>query len=141
MKDRVIWATFQPDVSVYMEKKYPDMPRSAGVLEVIEFYQYARMGWDLNECNVSYVSLQIPYGESAFNLINTGTRELTNYAHKYNIAVQYWTINSEEETKRLLDCGADCIMSDYPQMVNRIKSTHTLKAKRPFFVPGLPSIK
>ena len=139
MKDRVIWATFQPDVSLYMEHKYPDMPRSAGVAEVIEFYQYARMGWDLNELDVSYVALQIPYGESAFNLINTGTRELVNYAHKYNIAVQYWTINSEDEAAVLLDSGADCIMSDYPQMVNKVKKSHKYKAEKPsiFEVKGV----
>lgn len=131
MKDRVIWATFRPDVSVYMEHKYPDMPRSAGIEEVIKFYQYARMGWDLNELDISYVALQIPYGKSAYNLINTGTRELTNYAHKYNIAVQYWTINTEEEAAQLLDCGADCIMSDYPQMVNKVKREHKLKEMNP----------
>ena len=117
MKDRVIWATFQPDVSDYMADEYPDMPRSADVIEAIQFYFYSRMGWDLNDVNVSYVALQVPYGDSAANLINTGTKAFINYAHKYDIAVQYWTINDAEDASYLIENGADTIMSDYPDMV------------------------
>ena len=50
------------------------------------------------------------------NFINLGTRQLINYAHKYDIAVQYWTINEAEDVKLLTENGADCIMTDYPQM-------------------------
>ncbi len=121
MKDRVIWATFVPDVSSYMERKYPDMPRSSGIFEAIQFYFYARMDWDLNDVNPSYVALQIPYGDSAAGgIINLGTKQLINYAHKYNIAVQYWTINKSEDVKYLTQNGADCIMSDYPDMASEV---------------------
>lgn len=118
LQDRVIWASSKEDVSMYMESKYPDMPRSARTTEVIQFYIYSRMNWDLTALDVSYVALQIPYGDNAANnLVNLGTRELINYAHKYNIAVQYWTVNDSEEAELLTKNGADCIMSDYPQMV------------------------
>lgn len=118
LQDRVIWASSRELVSVYMEHKYPDMPRSARTTEVILFYLYSRMNWDLNDIDVSYIALQIPYGKScANNLINLGTREFINYAHKNDIAVQYWTINDAEDAVHLAENGADCIMSDYPQMV------------------------
>lgn len=117
LKDRVIWATFQPDVADYMEREYPDMPRSADVIEAIQFYVYSRMGWDLDDVSVSYVALQVPYGDSALNLINTGTKAFINYAHKYDIAVQYWTINDAEAAEYLIENGADTIMSDYPDMI------------------------
>ncbi len=121
MKDRVIWATFQPDVSSYMEKNYPDMPRSAGIIEVLQFYIYARMDWDLSDLNVSYVALQIPYGDSAADgLINLGTKQVINYAHKNNIATQYWTINDAEDVEYLINNGADCIMTDYPDMASEV---------------------
>ena len=117
MKDRVIWATFQPDVSMYMEKTYPDMPRSAVIIEVLQFYIYARMDWDLSDLDVSYCALQIPYGDSAADgLINLGTRKVINYAHKNDIAVQYWTINDADDVEYLTKNGADCIMSDSPDM-------------------------
>lgn len=127
MKDRVIWATFQPDVADYMEKEYPDMPRSADVFEAIQFYFYSRMGWDLDDVSVSYVALQVPYGDSAAGLINTGTKAFINYAHKYNIAVQYWTINNSDEAQYLIENGADTIMSDYPDMVFDLVEAFGLK--------------
>lgn len=116
LQDRVIWSTFAPDVSGYMKKNYPEISRTADAIEAVQFYFYQRMGWDLQNVSPSYIALQIPYGENAFdNLINLGTRELLNYAHKNNIAVQYWTINNEEDIKHLTRNGADCIMTDYPQ--------------------------
>jgi len=39
---------------------------------------------------------------------------VVNYAHKNNIAVQYWTINDEEQIRKLSSIGADAIISDYP---------------------------
>ena len=116
LQGRVIWSTFAPDTSSYMKLKYPEISRTADAIEAIQFYFYFRMNWDLQDVSPSYVALQIPYGSSALdNIINLGTRELLNYAHKNDIAVQYWTINTEEEVKLLTENGADCIMTDYPQ--------------------------
>lgn len=117
LKDRTIWATDEQDVSKYMEETYPDMPRSSNILEVFQFYFYCRMNWDLNDVSPTYVALQIPFGKSAaYGLVNLGTKQVTNYAHKYNIAVQYWTVNEADDVKYLTENGADCIMTDYPQM-------------------------
>lgn len=118
LQDRVIWSTFAPFTSVYMSTTYPEISRTADAIEAIQFYFYYRMNWDLQDVSPSYVALQIPYGSSAFdNIINLGTREMLNYAHSNNIAVQYWTINDEEEIRTLTLNGADCIITDYPQTV------------------------
>lgn len=117
LQDRVIWSTFAPFTSMYMKTNYSEIARTADAIEAVQFYFYFRMDWDLQDVSPSYVALQIPYGSSAFdNIINLGTREMLNYAHSNNIAVQYWTINSEEEVRTLTLNGADCIMTDYPQM-------------------------
>lgn len=119
LQDRVIWSTFAPDVSSYMMKNYPEISRTADAIEAIQFYFYYRMGWDLQDVNPTYIALQIPYGENAFdNIINLGNREMINYAHENNIALQYWTINNENDIIHLTKNGADCIMTDYPQMAN-----------------------
>ena len=116
LQDRAIWSTFAPDVSAYMKSEYPEISRTADAIEAVQFYFYFRMNWNLQDVSPSYVALQIPYGSSAFdNIINLGTREMLNYAHKNNIAVQYWTINNEDEIRLLAENGADCIMTDYPQ--------------------------
>jgi len=118
LESRVIWSTFAPFTSVYMSTNYPEISRTADAIEAIQFYFYYRMNWNLQDVSPSYVALQIPYGSSAFdNIINLGTREMLNYAHSHNIAVQYWTINDEDEVRTLTLNGADCIITDYPQTV------------------------
>ena len=119
LQDKVIWSTFAPDVSAYMVKNYPEISRTSDAIEAIQFYFYYRMGWDISDVNPTYIALQIPYGENALdNLINLGNTEMINYAHSHNIALQYWTINNAEDIIHLTKNGADCIMTDYPQMAN-----------------------
>lgn len=117
LKERVIWATSEIDVSEYMAETYPDMPRSANPNEVLQFFLCCKFGLDLDKYNVSYVALHIPYGKSAgYNIVNLGTKKMINYAHKYNIAMQYWTVNDAKYVKKLAENGADCVMTDYPDM-------------------------
>ncbi|MBQ4348990.1 MAG: hypothetical protein IJC79_05165 [Clostridia bacterium] len=128
MQHRVMWSTFAPITSGYMQREYPEIARSADAIEAVQFYFYYRMNWDLQDVKPSYETLQIPYGESAFdNLINLGTREMLNYAHKNNIAVQYWTINSEEEIRTLTENGADCILTDYPETAYEAVKSYGIK--------------
>ncbi len=118
LKERTIWATQVTEVSEYMKATYPDMPRSASLPEVLAFYACYRLGLDAEILSPSYIALQIPFGDNLLNnIVNLGTKDFINYAHKHNFAVQYWTINEQWEMQELVENGADCIMSDYPQMV------------------------
>ncbi len=118
LEGRVMWSTFDPFLSGYMERNYPQIPRSANALEAVQFIFYARMNWDFEVAGATYEALQVPYGSSALDgFINTGTREFLNYAHRNNISVQYWTINDPEEIKALVNNGADCIITDFPQRI------------------------
>ncbi len=120
LEGRFMWSSFDPFISSHMEKNYPEIPRSANAIETVQFYFYARMDWDLEVAAPSYEALQVPYGSSAVDgLINTGTRQFLNYAHKNNISVQYWTINDENELRELVNNGADCIITDNPQFVTQ----------------------
>lgn len=119
--DRVIFGTFHAEVSEYVDENYPDMARSTGITEVLKFYFAALTNSKSYEppCNV----LQIPYG-GIFNTfgLNTGTAQVINYAHEHDMAVQYWTINEEEDMEYLISIGADCIMSDYPDVLYDVKN-------------------
>ena len=128
LQNRTVWSTFAPVTSAYMARQYPEIDRTADAIEAVQFYFYYRMNWNLQDVKPTYTALQIPYGASAFdNLINLGNREMLNYAHKNNIAVQYWTINSEEEVRTLAENGADCIMTDYPQMAYEAVRSYGVK--------------
>ena len=65
--------------------------------------------------------LQLPFGdaESSYG-INLGTTTVINFAHANNLAIQYWTVNSEEDITYLASVGADALITDYPDKAARI---------------------
>jgi glycerophosphoryl diester phosphodiesterase len=56
-------------------------------------------------------ALQIPIAASGLRL---DTPRLIRAAHRRNLAVHYWTVNDPAEMKRLIQLGADGLMTDYP---------------------------
>ena len=109
--ERTVVGTFQGEVSRYLDEKHPEIIRSAGIAEVFGFYASYIFGIPLN--NVKYKVLQIPYKDY---VLNFGKKGMVDYAHKYGIAVQYWTINKEKDIRHLASIGADAIMSDDPKL-------------------------
>ena len=116
MLRRVVVGTFHGEITAYMEETSPDMLRSAGIREVAGFYFSSLFGIRHKPDHYHFDALQIPTNDYVFQL---GTSRLVNYAHKYNIAVQYWTINDPAEVRLLAAIGADAIMSDHPEMASR----------------------
>ena len=113
--DKVVFGTFNGEISKYADENYPDLLRSSSIVEVLGFYFKALAGAD--NLDVEYVALQIPYKLAGFNL---GTSKIINYAHENNLAVQYWTINDQADIEYLVSIGADCIISDYPDVAYQI---------------------
>ena len=111
--DNVVVGTFNEDVTAYLDTAYPDMPRSASVNEVIMVYAHSLLGINLKSIDFKFDALQIPMNKSILNL---STTRLVNFAHRNNLAVQYWTINDVEDIELLKSIGADCIMSDVPDI-------------------------
>lgn len=109
----VVVGTFNQNVTTYLDEKYPDLPRSASIMEVVKVYFNSLLGLDKKDGTYKFSALQIPVGASILDL---ATARLVNYAHRHNIAVQYWTINDTEVMAKLKDIGADCIMSDIPDV-------------------------
>ncbi len=119
--NKVIFGTFQKEISEYVDTNYTDMTRSTSIMEVLEFWIAAITNSKTYEppCSV----LQIPYGAPFTSLgLNLATAQVINYAHSHNMAVQYWTINDEEDMEYLISVGADCIMTDYPDVLYNIEN-------------------
>ena len=112
--DRVIVGSFRDEVADCITANYPEMHRSASPAEVMRFYFAALLGKKDFSC--SYDVLQLPFGdaESSFG-INLGTTTVINFAHANNLAIQYWTVNSEEDMAYLASVGADALITDYPE--------------------------
>ena len=120
MIDRVVFGTFNGEVSEYKDKTYPDLMRGAYAGEVVNFLLAAVLNKQDYEppCQV----LQLPFNDRKESKhINFGTALFINYAHAHNMAVQYWTVNDEKDMAYLLSIGADCIMSDYPDRLYKVK--------------------
>ncbi|MBE6658137.1 MAG: hypothetical protein E7604_06815 [Ruminococcaceae bacterium] len=117
--DRVAFGTFHEEISRYVDETYPMLSRSTSIDEVISFYIAALTNSKTYEppCTV----LQIPFTAKYLNMgINLGTAQVINYAHSHNMAIQYWTINNEDDMRYLVSMGADCIMTDYPDRLYRV---------------------
>lgn len=120
MLDKVIFGTFHGEISEYVDENYPDMTRSTGIAEALEFWEAALTDSDTYDppCSV----LQLPYGFPFQNLgMNTGTATMINYAHEHNMAIQFWTVDDEEDMEYLISVGADCIMTNYPDVLYKVK--------------------
>lgn len=120
--DHVIFGSFHGEVSDYVDQTYPDMYRGAYTKEVAEFFVAALL--NKKDYSPNFDVLQLPYGdmEESYGM-NLGTARVINYAHKNNLAVQYWTINDERDMAYLLSIQADCIMSDYPDQLYAVKES------------------
>ena len=113
MLDRVIIGSFRDEVAAYITANYPDTHRSASPDEVLQFYLAALTGKQDFTC--SYDVLQLPFNDAKESYgINLGLVKIINYAHAHDLAIQYWTVNSEKDMAYLASIGADALITDYP---------------------------
>lgn len=118
--DDVVLGCFNKDVPEYVDQNYPDLKRGAYIEEVLAFVKACLT--DDETFAPKYSVLQLPYGDiESTKGINFGLLKFINYAHKHNLAVQYWTVNKLKHMEYLKSVGADCIMTDYPNMVPYMK--------------------
>lgn len=120
--DRVILVSFHSEITneFVRLKKSAEVPNdfmfSPGIIGIAKFYALYTLGLDhLYLENVSV--LQIPMEEYGFNF---AAADLIAAAHEKDIAVQYWTINDEDEMRHLIEIGADGIMTDYPSKLKAV---------------------
>jgi glycerophosphoryl diester phosphodiesterase len=65
--------------------------------------------------------LQIPTRYAGLDL---GTRLTIEKAHAYGLPVDYWVVNDPAEAERLLDLGADGIVTDEPKLLSDVFARH-----------------
>ncbi len=120
--DRVVLASFHE--SIYNELKSLVLKYQAeGITMMISptFSGVAKMYFgSLFGVDVFYdepVSvMQVPMGAFCLRI---ATKRFVRACHSHNIAVHYWTIDDIDDMQRLVDIGADGIMTNLP---------HTLKS-------------
>ncbi len=61
--------------------------------------------------------MAVPVKQEGFRL---DTPRLVDRTHQRNMAIQYWTINRKDEMRRLIELGADGIITDDPAMMKEL---------------------
>lgn len=117
--DKVIVASFNKDVILYIEENYPDLYRSAYNMEAAKLFIDSIFNINRPDGYYKFDVLQVPPDKY---IANMGTSKLINYAHKNNVAVQYWTINDTEKMLFLQSIGADGIITDTPDVAYEVFS-------------------
>ncbi len=120
--DRVIIASFDKEILLYLDENYPDLTRIAYNVEAAGLFFDALLDIDRPEGYYKFDVLQVPPDRY---IVNMGTSKLVNYAHKNNIAVHYWTINDAEKMTFLQSIGADGIITDSPDVAYEVLKTNS----------------
>ena len=114
-----IVSSFKTDVSAYARDKYPDMIRSNTDAQAFEFYLAALTDDPDYEppCQV----FQLPFNNKYLGMgVNFGTAKVINYAHKHNVAIQFWVVDQPDRMEYLASLGVDGIMSDRPDLLTDV---------------------
>ncbi|PKK99123.1 MAG: hypothetical protein CVV57_02870 [Tenericutes bacterium HGW-Tenericutes-2] len=118
--DRIVLASFHEEIFQkmlqYKKTDYPELKVSPETNSVIKFYALQLTGLSFFYRDQVHV-LQLPTVQYGLSL---STKRLIRNAHKNNIAVHYWTIDDPDEMRRLIENGADGIMTNRPSVLKEV---------------------
>jgi glycerophosphoryl diester phosphodiesterase len=117
MKDRVIISCFDDDILKYFKqisgKKIRTATARKETKKIVTLSKLYLSQFYSGNDDV----MQIPVENSGHRL---DTKSVIKAAHRKNIAVHYWTIDNPEEMKRLIQLGADGIITDRPDIMRKV---------------------
>ncbi|MGD8792097.1 MAG: glycerophosphodiester phosphodiesterase [Anaerolineae bacterium] len=110
MADRVLVVSFHDEATEEFRQACPEVTTGTTQNEVIALFALGKV---LGEGVYSPAggAVQVPEYRSGLHVI---TPRLVDAAHHRNLQVHAWTINDEEEMRRMIDLGVDGIITDYP---------------------------
>jgi len=114
--NRVLVASFSHDAMSAFRRHCPSVATSATSREGLILYQLNRLHL-ARLYRSPAVTLQIPETLGKRKILEPQLLELAN---AFNIKVHVWTVNEETDMKRLLDMGAQGILTDYPDRLLRL---------------------
>ena len=92
------------------------VPTGASRREIGAFYRLSRMHLE-SLSRLVYDALQVPVESGGRRIV---TRRFIKAAHNRGVRVDVWTIDEPEEMRRLLDLGADVIMTNRPEVLDSV---------------------
>lgn len=118
-KDRIVVGTFHDEIETELKEKYPELMRGAPTGTAGKFIVTQFLGVNIFDTS-DFACLQIPTSYDLGITLNLDKKTLIKRAHRRNVAVQYWTINDEDEMRELIELGCDAIMTDNPELLKSV---------------------
>jgi glycerophosphoryl diester phosphodiesterase len=110
MEKSVLVSSFSEEQMDPFRRECPEVATSATTWEVRTFYIFFRLGL-VDTLAPRYASLQVPEESGGIYLL---TQKFVNAAHRRGLTVIPWTINEEDDLRRILALGVDGINTDNP---------------------------
>lgn len=114
--DKTLVASFRPQTIERIRSIYPVVATAASTSDALWFW-FLNTLWIGAAYQPSAHALQVP---ASINDMEVVTERFVEGAHRHNMAVHVWTINREEDMRRLIRMGVDGIMTDYPDRFLRV---------------------
>ena len=126
-RDNIVIGTFHPDIEKYMRTNHPNILRGASTAGATEFIITQLMHVNLFS-RTDFTCLQIPITYDIGRIrLDLTWKTFINRAHRRNIAIQYWTINNEDEMRMLIEKGVDAIITDDPKLLMKVEEEYAEK--------------
>ena len=118
MEDWVLIASFDPSTMADFRDECPEVATSATASEIRLFLTMHTVLLG-NLYRGAAEAFEVPPRLRDMVIVTPDFLEQSNH---HNIRVLVWTVNEEDEMKRLLDLGVDGILTDYPDRLVRLMS-------------------
>lgn len=116
MTERVLVASFSGGTLGEFRRKCPEVATSAATGEAASFLALQRAGLAASY-SPSMQALQVPVQTGVTRVL---TRDFIEAAHGRGLRVHAWTVNTEDDMRRLTEMGVDGIMTDYPDRLLKV---------------------
>ncbi|HQO01933.1 MAG TPA: glycerophosphodiester phosphodiesterase [Spirochaetota bacterium] len=100
-----------------VRKTIPEMATSAGLWEALGIFFLFKAGILFTKKNFSMDALQIPEFIGTSRVVS---EVFVHLVHQKGLRVHVWTVNREEDMKRIIGLGVDAVMSDYPALLQKV---------------------
>lgn len=119
MQNQVVVASVYAEVLECFREFDPSMATAATPEEVRRFVLWGKMGLGFL-ARTTMDAVQVPEYSGSIHVVTPG---FVKRCHRKGIQVHVWTVNDAEAIKRLLEMGADGVITDRPDVADRVFKT------------------
>ncbi|MBA7598608.1 Glycerophosphodiester phosphodiesterase [subsurface metagenome] len=119
MQEKVLVASVYTDVLKRVRQLDPSLPTSGSEDEIRPLVILGKMGLGFL-ARTPMDAVQVPEYSGSIHVVTPG---FVKRCHRKGIQVHVWTVNDAEAIKRLLEMSADGIITDRPDVADRVAKT------------------